>query len=176
MLALGIAASLAVNVAQGWSHGAVGAVVAAWPAVALVGSYELLAWMIRTAAARETDHEPEAAQRVPGADQPEARLQPVVPLLGESRCNATPGLGVGRISKGSPGAHRVVRPVALVHGPGSDEPDQPDHAGESGSGAPDRADHGGGPLGLDGAVSVVTVNVAAADVYRASVREGKPAV
>jgi hypothetical protein len=43
MLALGIVASLAVNVAQGWSHGLVGAVVAAWPAVALVGAYELLA-------------------------------------------------------------------------------------------------------------------------------------
>ena len=37
MLALGIVASLAVNVAQGWSHGLVGAVVAAWPAVSLVG-------------------------------------------------------------------------------------------------------------------------------------------
>jgi hypothetical protein len=47
MLALGITASLAVNVAP--SHGLVGAAVAAWPAVALVGSYELLAWMIRTA-------------------------------------------------------------------------------------------------------------------------------
>jgi hypothetical protein len=41
MLALGIAASLAVNVAQGWSHGLVGAAAAAWPAVALVGSYEV---------------------------------------------------------------------------------------------------------------------------------------
>ena len=41
MLALGIVALLAVNVAQGWSHGLVGAVVAAWPAVSLVGSYEL---------------------------------------------------------------------------------------------------------------------------------------
>jgi hypothetical protein len=48
MLALGITASLAVNVAQGWSHGLVGAAAAAWPAVALVGSYEMLAWMIRT--------------------------------------------------------------------------------------------------------------------------------
>src|SRR6185437_82729 len=48
MLALGIAASLAVNVARGWSHGLAGAAAAAWPAVALVGSYELLAWMIRT--------------------------------------------------------------------------------------------------------------------------------
>ena len=56
MLALGILASLAVNVAQGWSHGLVGAVVAAWPAVSLVGSYELLAWIIRTAATGEPDH------------------------------------------------------------------------------------------------------------------------
>ena len=33
LLALGIAATLAANMAQGWSHGPVGAVVAAWPAV-----------------------------------------------------------------------------------------------------------------------------------------------
>jgi hypothetical protein len=49
LLALGIAATLAANVAQGWSHGPVGAVVAAWPAASLVGSYELLLWLIRTA-------------------------------------------------------------------------------------------------------------------------------
>ena len=79
MLALGIAASLAVNVAQGWSHGGVGAVVAAWPAVALIGSYELLAWMIRTAAARQPDHVPEADQRVPPADQPDQ--------VGQSGCD-----------------------------------------------------------------------------------------
>jgi hypothetical protein len=47
LLALGIAATLTANVAQGWSHGPVGAVVAAWPAVSLVGSYELLIWLIR---------------------------------------------------------------------------------------------------------------------------------
>ena len=34
--------------AQGWSHGPIGAVVAAWPTVSLVGSYELLVWLIRT--------------------------------------------------------------------------------------------------------------------------------
>ena len=41
LLALGIAATLTANMAQGWSHGPLGAVVAAWPAVSLVGSYEL---------------------------------------------------------------------------------------------------------------------------------------
>ena len=49
LLGLGIAATLTANMAQGWSHGPVGAAVAAWPAVSLVGSYELLVWLIRTA-------------------------------------------------------------------------------------------------------------------------------
>jgi hypothetical protein len=49
LLSPGIAATLAANVAHGLGHGAVGAVVAAWPAVALVGSYELLMVIIRSA-------------------------------------------------------------------------------------------------------------------------------
>jgi Protein of unknown function (DUF2637) len=50
LLGLGIAATLTANMAQGWSHGPVGTVVAAWPAVSLVGSYELshLVGLIRT--------------------------------------------------------------------------------------------------------------------------------
>jgi Protein of unknown function (DUF2637) len=42
LFSLGIAATLAANVAHGLGHGLAGAAVAAWPAVALVGSYELL--------------------------------------------------------------------------------------------------------------------------------------
>ena len=42
LLGLGIAATLAANVAHGLGHGPVGAAVAAWLAVALAGSYELL--------------------------------------------------------------------------------------------------------------------------------------
>jgi len=53
LLALGIAATLTANMAQGWSHGLVGAVIAAWPAVSLVGSYELLVWLIRTCGAAD---------------------------------------------------------------------------------------------------------------------------
>ena len=53
LLGLGIAATLTANMAQGWSHGLVGAAVAAWPAVSLAGSYELLAWLIRTSGAVE---------------------------------------------------------------------------------------------------------------------------
>ena len=59
LLALGIAATLTANLAQSWSHGPVGAVVAAWPAVSLVGSYELLVWLIRTCGA--ADRGPSAA-------------------------------------------------------------------------------------------------------------------
>ena len=47
LLGLGIAATLAANVAHGLGHGPVGAAVAAWLAVALVGSYELLMMVIR---------------------------------------------------------------------------------------------------------------------------------
>lgn len=47
LLGLGIAATLAANVAHGLGHGLIGGAVAAWPAVALVGSYELLMMVIR---------------------------------------------------------------------------------------------------------------------------------
>jgi hypothetical protein len=51
LLGLGIAATLAANVAHGLGHGPVGAAVAAWPAIALVGSYELLMMVIRSSQA-----------------------------------------------------------------------------------------------------------------------------
>jgi hypothetical protein len=49
LLGLGIAATLAANVAHGLGHGLAGAAVGAWPAVALVGSYELLMVIIHGA-------------------------------------------------------------------------------------------------------------------------------
>ena len=48
LLGLGIAATLTANMAHGWSHGLAGAVVAAWPAVSLMGSMSFLVWLIRT--------------------------------------------------------------------------------------------------------------------------------
>jgi Protein of unknown function (DUF2637) len=54
LLVLGIAATLAANVAHGLGHGPVGAAVAVWPAVALVGSYELLMTVIRSSQAGPT--------------------------------------------------------------------------------------------------------------------------
>jgi hypothetical protein len=49
LLGLGMVATLAANVAHGSGHGIIGAAVAAWSAVALVGSYELLMVVIRGA-------------------------------------------------------------------------------------------------------------------------------
>ena len=74
LLGLGIAATLTANMAQGWSHGPVGAVVAAWPAVSLVGSYELLVWLIRTCGTVE--HRPPPG--TPATPRP-AALQGVLP-------------------------------------------------------------------------------------------------
>src|SRR5580658_8523856 len=61
LLGLGIAATLAANVAHGLGHGLTGAAVGAWPAVALVGSYEFLMMVIRNSqvpadGTSETDH------------------------------------------------------------------------------------------------------------------------
>jgi Protein of unknown function (DUF2637) len=75
LLGLGIVATLAANLAHGWSHGPIGATVAAWPAASLVGSYELLLWLIRTAASGATVSEPVAdlplgASCTAGPDRP----------------------------------------------------------------------------------------------------------
>lgn len=59
LLGLGIVATLAANVAHGLGHGLIGAAVGAWPAVALVGSYELLMliiWGAQTSAAEPSTH------------------------------------------------------------------------------------------------------------------------
>ena len=48
MLAAGIAATLAANISQGLSYGLVGAVVAGWPALALVGTGELALFLVRS--------------------------------------------------------------------------------------------------------------------------------
>jgi Protein of unknown function (DUF2637) len=61
LLGLGIAATLAANMAHGWAHGPAGAVIAAWPAASLVGSYELLVWLVRTSGALE--RQPSAEHR-----------------------------------------------------------------------------------------------------------------
>jgi hypothetical protein len=47
-LGSGIAATIGANLAHGLSHGPIGALVSAWPALALADSFELLMTLIRT--------------------------------------------------------------------------------------------------------------------------------
>jgi hypothetical protein len=47
-LAAGIVATICANLAHGMGHGPIGALVSAWPALALAGSFELLMALIRS--------------------------------------------------------------------------------------------------------------------------------
>jgi hypothetical protein len=165
LLALGIVATLAANMAQGWSHGPVGAVIAAWPAASLVGSYELLVWIIRTAASGGLDREPAAdhtgwyadhpAHGHPGASMPEAP-----PNVEVGRVGIVPGCGNG--------------PLVQVRGPAADQRSGPVHAA-----APDHADQdadqirtGSGQAGTGHDESETIAAAVAA--YRASLQSGRP--
>jgi hypothetical protein len=175
MLALGITASLAVNVAQGWSHGVVGAATAAWPAVALVGSYELLAWMIRTTGGGP-DHVPSPDHVTAQPDQPETSRWPAVSPVREAVTAVAPGDGAS-LEPGS--AHEPSCAAAQVHGPGPAGPDGADQANQAGG--PVRESTGppgpGGPTDPGRAARTAPagdINAAAVAVYRASLQEGKP--
>ena len=160
MLALGIAASLAVNVAQGWSHGLVGAAAAAWPAVALVGSYELLAWMIRTTAAAGPDRVPSPDHGVPQADQPGTIQRPA----GEAAPAAASGDGTNPEPKSVHDQSHAACTVTPVHG---SEPDD-ESTGPREPGGPTV------PGPTIAGPSAGGVNAAAVAMYRASIQEGKP--
>ncbi|MGI8450662.1 MAG: DUF2637 domain-containing protein [Streptosporangiaceae bacterium] len=170
LLALGILATLAANVAHGWSHGPVGAAVAAWPAASLVGSYELLLWLIRTAAAGAVDREPAADQASGPADHPVTGLR-----LVSAHDPDTPG------DRAAPGSH------ARFSGPGDRCVGPVLGAGQaSGPGRPG-AGHAYWPVvqetvgwsmvnGADviGEDSEEDINGAAVAAYRVSIETGEP--
>lgn len=66
-LGVGIVATVGANLAHGLGHGPIGALVSAWPALALVGSYELLMMLIRT------EHGTTGA---PATDEPDRHAAP----------------------------------------------------------------------------------------------------
>lgn len=70
MLGIGIAATLTVNAVSGLAYGLVGALIAGWPAVALVLSYEGLMLIVR----RSAHTEPAASVVHPAAPEPPAEL------------------------------------------------------------------------------------------------------
>ena len=170
LLALGIVATLAANVAHGWSHGPVGAAVAAWPAASLVGSYELLLWLIRTAAAGAAAREPNADQAGEPADHSVTGLRLVsLPGMDAPGDQGAPGSHV-RLS--GPGDH-CAGPVAgaeRVSGPGQRDSG---HAYRTA----DPSATGSSPVeGVDATIgdSDEDINVAAVAAYRASIDIGRP--
>ncbi len=57
-LGAGVAATIGANLAHGLGHGPIGALVSAWPALALAGSFEILMMLIRTEARASTTPAP----------------------------------------------------------------------------------------------------------------------
>jgi len=68
LLGVGITATLTANIAHGLGRGLMGAAVAAWPAVALVGSYELLMMIIRGGSCAPGDALDEVPARAAAVD------------------------------------------------------------------------------------------------------------
>jgi hypothetical protein len=162
-------APLAANVAHGWPGGPVGAVVAAWPAASLVGSYELLLWLIRTSAAAAVARRQSPAQSTDPAGRPAADLRFLpVTAAGSTGAGSAPG---GSQASGALNGHSVDGAVDLgqicVPGwsrtDGADRPAGQQAADWSAPGAPVRADDGEDE-----------VNLAAAAAYRASLEGRMP--
>ena len=132
LLALGIVATLAANVAHGWPRGPVGAVVAAWPAASLVGSYELLLWLIRTSAAAARGQSPAQSSDQAGHPFTDLRMVPIIAAGAngsesapggsetagtlDGRC-AVAGVDLGRIALCRGGPDQVVRTSRRRTGP-----------------------------------------------------------
>lgn len=96
------------NVAHGLGHGLIGAAVAAWPAVALVGSYELLMVIVRSAQV------PAGAAVVSGArdgalDDDPLQAQAAEAFAGEVAAGRVPSVRAirARLDVGQPRAQRV---------------------------------------------------------------------
>ena len=117
LLGLGIAATLAANVAHGLGHGPFGAVVAAWPAVALVGSYELLMVIIRSTHAPTGPAAEPGASVSPGDDPLQA--QAAEEFAGEVADGRVPSVRMirARLHVGQPRAQRVRAYLTALSNP-----------------------------------------------------------
>ncbi|MGH3374856.1 MAG: DUF2637 domain-containing protein [Actinoallomurus sp.] len=69
-LGVGIVATIGANLAPGIGHGPIGALVSAWPAVALVGAYELLTALVRAEPAPPPPLRPRTQLRAMMCDLP----------------------------------------------------------------------------------------------------------
>jgi hypothetical protein len=115
LLGLGIAATLAANVAHGLGHGPIGATVAAWPAVALVGSYELLMMIVRGVQQPAGDMSPETVEATAGV--PDAlQAQASEEFAGDVAVGRMPSIRTirARLRVGQPRAYLVREYLATL--------------------------------------------------------------
>jgi len=132
-----------------------------------VGSYELLVWIIRTAAAGDLDRGPAADHSGPQADHYGTSLWPAA----AHRPDAGPGDLIRQDAGLKPGGADGPSPVHPIAGAGQ--------AGGPGWNAADHADQAADqPSDSRGPVTAASqggdINAAAVAAYRASVQYGKP--
>jgi hypothetical protein len=82
-LGAGILATIGANLAHGLGHGLIGALISAWPALALAGSFELLMTLVRREkkASVTLDHSTHVSQSVPIAGAFAPPELPAVPSM-----------------------------------------------------------------------------------------------
>ena len=167
LLALGIVATLAANVAHGWPGGPVGAVVAAWPAASLVGSYELLLWLIRTGAAVARGRSPGQGRDPAGHPAADLRLLPVTAGGANGGKSAPGGSEVSGVLDGCiAGVDVDLGPICVPEWPGPSGAYHP-----VGQQSPDRSAPEAPVRAGDGEDEI---NIAAVAAYRASLKSGTP--
>lgn len=92
-LVAGIVATICANLAHGLGHGPIGALVSAWPALALAGSFELLMLLIRSSHQADGEQSP---------DSPEIPLAPALAQFAPSAPDWSRLLGPGmRLARAS---------------------------------------------------------------------------
>jgi hypothetical protein len=117
LLAAGVAATLGANIAHGVGHGVIGALVAGWPALVAVGSFELLIRLLRNRSVhgcsihtrpRERDAEEHAPSGTAGAP---ARLDESDPMTERAQERFADVLAAGRL----PSIRALKRELHLGH-------------------------------------------------------------
>ncbi|MFI7126805.1 DUF2637 domain-containing protein [Nonomuraea sp. NPDC050153] len=103
-LALGVAATLAANILHGIERGPLAAALAAWPAIALVISYELIMWVVRSGREiADRAHDPGQPERALAEPAPPSGASDQAPPAPQSRpaAHATPRVDQGEPTRGT---------------------------------------------------------------------------
>ena len=144
-----------------------------------VGSYELLAWMIRTAVPGGPDHGPGADHGVPQADQPGTIQPPAASLTRGAEPAARSGDGASPEPESAHDQLPAAHTVAQGRGPGPAGPECAGHADRGNQASPPAPESAGpgGPAVPESAAATTPagdVDAVAVAAYRSSVREGRP--